>query len=106
ANSGTDVTFNSNIVSFNDLGSIAPGVYTLFTFDQINAYTGTLAIGSGLASYSGSTFVYNPNNIQLVVAPIPEPSAWGLLIGAFGIGIFFRNRKRNNNNRPLYAFDF
>jgi fibronectin-binding autotransporter adhesin len=91
ASSG-DVIFNGNVINFNDLGSLAPGLYTLMTFDADNAYTGTLAVGSGLGGYTGS-FIYNADSIQLNV--VPEPSVAVLLLGGFAGMACLRLRRRN-----------
>ncbi len=77
--SSSDVAFNGNTVNFNNLGGLAAGTYTLFTFDAANGYTGTLNVGTGLGVFSGS-FTYNSNSIQLTV--VPEPGTCAL----FAIG--------------------
>ena len=65
---GSQVTFNSNVIDFSNAGSWGAGTYTLFTFDASSAYTGTLVIGTGLESFDPTThLVHNANNIQLVV---------------------------------------
>ena len=68
------VTFNGNVINFTNAGGLATGTYTLVTFDADNAYTGTLAIGTGLEAFS-PTLIYNANSIQLQVdagtAPLP-----------------------------------
>ena len=68
------VTFNGNVINFTNAGGLATGTYTLVTFDADNAYTGTLAIGTGLEAFS-PTLIYNSNSIQLQVnagtAPLP-----------------------------------
>lgn len=86
----TDVVFNDNVVNFNNIGGLAPGLYTIMTFDGANAYTGTLAVGTGLGSYSGE-FIYNANSIQLNV--VPEPSAGMLLLGGLAGAAFLRGRR-------------
>ena len=73
---GVNVLFNDNTVNIIDIGGLAPGTYTLFTFDQGDAYNGGLTLGSGLEDYAGSGFVYDTNSISLTV--IPEPGT-GLL---------------------------
>lgn len=85
-----DVVFNGNIVNFNNVGGLAPGVYTIMTFDGANAYTGTLTVGTGLGSYSGE-FIYNANSIQLNV--VPEPSAGLLLLGGLTGAALLRGRR-------------
>lgn len=77
--SGGEIAFNGNTVNFNNLGGLAAGTYTLFTFDAANGYTGTLNVGTGLGVFSGS-FTYNSNSIQLTV--VPEPGTCAL----FAIG--------------------
>lgn len=89
--SSSDVTFNGNTVDFTNLGGLAAGLYTLFTFDQADAYTGTLTVGSGLGSFTGN-FVYNANSIQLNV--VPEPGTMALVIGGLGL-IALRLRRRS-----------
>lgn len=88
------VAFNGNALNFT--GAVAPGTYTLFTFDNASGtdYSGTLALGSGLGSYaSSSSVVYNPNNIQLDVISAPEPSTATLLGCSVGALVFFARRK-------------
>lgn len=92
--SASDVTFNANVVNFTNLGGLAPGSYTLFTFDAANAYTGTLAVGSGLGAYEGS-FIYNSQSIVLNV--VPEPHT-GLLV-ALGLLTVAFTRKRPQSPR-------
>jgi autotransporter-associated beta strand protein len=67
APSTASVVFNGNVVNFTNLGGLAPGLYTLFTFDSDSKYTGTLSKGTGLEAYPTSQFIYNTNNIQLEV---------------------------------------
>lgn len=93
-NATTDVTFNSNVVDFTDLGGLAiNNTYTLFTFDQNNAYSGTLFIGTGLESYSTSYFTYNAGNIQLTV--VPEPTTLALLAAGLTVVSVFRRRRQS-----------
>jgi autotransporter-associated beta strand protein len=89
ASSG-DVVFNNNVVNFEDLGGLAPGLYTLMTFDAADAYTGTLVVGAGLGSYSGE-FIYNADSIQLNVVPEPSTAA---LLGAAGLLAWSARRRR------------
>ena len=89
ASSG-DVAFNGNTVNFTNIGGLAAGLYTLFTFDQANAYTGTLNVGSGLGGFTGN-FVYNADRIQLNV--VPEPGTVALIVSGLGL-IAFRLRRR------------
>lgn len=89
ASSG-EIAFNGNVIDFNNLGGLAPGLYTLMTFDADNAYTGTLAVGSGLGGYSGE-LIYNADSIQLNV--VPEPSSLVLLAGTVGAAFLWRRRR-------------
>jgi autotransporter-associated beta strand protein len=66
------VFFNDNQVSLDFLSGAANGIYTLFSFDQSGAYSGTLQNGSNY------TFQYNPTDITVTLAP--EPAAWSYLI--------------------------
>jgi len=71
--SGTpQVFFNDNQVNLNFLSGPGPGTYTLFSFDQSDAYSGTLQNGSDY------TFEYNPTDIMVLIAP--EPSVWSLML--------------------------
>jgi autotransporter-associated beta strand protein len=88
--SASDVIFNDNVVNFTNLGGLAPGLYTLMTFDAANAYTGELVVGAGLGSYTGE-FIYNADSIQLNV--IPEPSTAVLLL-AGGLAGWLARRRR------------
>lgn len=46
------VTFNSNVIDFTNLGGLAAGTYTLFTFDTAAKYNpGSLVIGTGLEAF-------------------------------------------------------
>jgi hypothetical protein len=89
------VTFNTNVVNFTDLGGLIAGnTYTLFTFDgatQAENYTGLLAVGSGLGSFTGN-FIYNATSIQLAV--VPEPSTFAMLLGGFGALLAFQCARR------------
>lgn len=87
-----DVTFNGNVIDFTNAGGLAAGTYTLFTFDVNNAYSGTLAIGTGLESFSSSYLTYNANSIMLTV--VPEPSTTALLAGVGVIGLLIVRRRR------------
>lgn len=89
-----DVVFNSNTINFNNIGGLAPGLYTLMTFDAANAYTGTLTIGTGLGSFTGE-LIYNATSIQLNV--VPEPAATALLLGGLaGVALARSRRVRRN----------
>lgn len=88
--SSGDIVFNGNKVNFADLGGLSAGLYTLFTFDNASAYTGTLTIGTGLTSFAGSSFIYNANSIQLNV--VPEPTTWALII--MGVMTLSASRRR------------
>jgi len=89
-----DVAFNSNAVNFNNLGGLAEGTYTLFTFSANNAFSGTLTIGTGLESYAGSSFSYNANSIVLNV--VPEPATWALLATSLTVVLAFRRRRNTS----------
>lgn len=87
------VNFNNNVVNFSNLGGLAQGTYTLFTFDAgtlADNYAGNLQVGTGLGSFTG-TFIYNASNIQLSVA-IPEPASLSLL-GLIGASVLKRRRR-------------
>lgn len=88
--SSSDVAFNGNTINFADLGGLAPGLYTLMTFDAGSAYTGTLTVGTGLGSYTGN-LIYNAGSIQLNV--VPEPSAV-VLLGIASLGCLAVCRRR------------
>ncbi len=75
----SEVVLNNNAVAFNNLGSVADGTYTLFTFDANAAYTGTLGSITGLGVFSGS-FVYNAASIQLTIAPFQNTGATDIVI--------------------------
>jgi hypothetical protein len=87
------VTFNSNVIDFTNLGGLATGTYTLFTFDAASDYTGTLAIGTGLEAFTGSSFIYNASNIQLLVA-VPEPGIAISLFSGLGVLLGFNRRRQ------------
>ncbi len=88
------VAFNDNVINFTDLGGLAAGTYTLFTFNANNAYTGSLTLGDGLGAWSGN-LIYNANSIQLEV--VPEPASMALagagLLAAAGLRARRRHRK-------------
>lgn len=90
----SDVLFNGNLINFNDLtgGSLANGSYTLMTFDADTNYEGTLAIGTGLSSYSGSTLVFNDDS-SVVLNLVPEPST--ALLAMLGLLPLLRRRMRS-----------
>jgi autotransporter-associated beta strand protein len=69
---GSQVTFNNNVINFANAGGLATGTYTLFTFDANSAYTGTLMIGTGLEAFT-PTLIYNANNIQVQIDPGSAP---------------------------------
>jgi autotransporter-associated beta strand protein len=89
--SAGDVVFHGNVVDFTNLGGLAPGNYTLFTFDTVGAYTGTLAVGIGLEGFEAS-FVYNSQSIELSVVPEPGPGV--LTLAALGFLTVVCGRKR------------
>ncbi len=70
------VAFNGNAVNCHDVGGLGKGLYTLFTFDAANAYTGTLTIGAGLEAFGGSQFIFGASRIQLNVAPTQKGMVW------------------------------
>lgn len=86
------VTFNSNTVT---VVNPVPGLFTLFTFDNANDYSGTLsATVSGLSVGQSASFIYNTNSIQLSV--VPEPSGIATVAAGFAMLLGFgriRNRK-------------
>jgi|GEM_PF-2932869 autotransporter-associated beta strand repeat len=81
--SAGDVRFHDNVINFQLGDGFVPGTYTLFTFDTVGAYTGTLQIGTGLEAYEGSSLVYDGNSIRLLV--VPEPSAVLLCAGGLAV---------------------
>lgn len=101
-----DFAFANNVVNFTDLtgGILAAGNYTLFSADTAGAYSGLtfsgntiiggLTIGSGLASYGGSTLQIDGNNIVLAV--VPEPGAFLSLLGGFGTLAGLRRFRRRH----------
>jgi autotransporter-associated beta strand protein len=89
---GSSVFFNSNVINFINLGGLAAGTYTLFTFDNASDYTGTLAIGTGLEAFPDSAIVYGTNDIQLTVA-VPEPTAAVSLLSGLGLLVAMRRRR-------------
>lgn len=93
--SGSDeIVFNGNSVTLTAIGSVSAGTYTLFSFDQSGAYTGTLVTGT-LAGFDAN-LVYNATDIQLVltVSAIPEPSTAAALAGAALLGFAACRRRR------------
>ena len=93
-----DVVFNNNVMDFTNLGGLAPGSYTLFTFATAGAYTGGLAVGTGLEGYEAS-FSYNAQSIVLNV--VPEPGTTGLVLGALGLLAVRRRRNRVGNSQRM-----
>jgi len=82
-----DISFTNNTINFTDLssGSLSNGLYTLFSADAANVYSGLtldgngyitagLAIGSGLSAYPGTRLCVVGNDIDLeIVTNIPTP---------------------------------
>lgn len=102
-----DLVLNGNVVNFTNLGGLAEGSYTLFSFFSDNGTTLTasgisssLSIGTGLESYSGSHFVYGPDSISLVVA-VPEPSTIWLLVAVGVLGLCKMRMTSVSNGRSL-----
>jgi len=67
ANAGGSVAFNNNVVNFTGLTGVAPGTYTLFTFDAPGKYTGTLVAGTLPAGISGANFDYVSDPLAITV---------------------------------------
>lgn len=88
----SSVFFNSNVINFLDIGGLAEGTYTLFTFDTASDYSGTLAIGTGLEAFGNSSIVYNSSDVQLIVA-VPEPGSGVALLGGLGVLAMIRRRR-------------
>jgi hypothetical protein len=67
------VFFNNNPVDLDFLAGAGDGTYTIFTFDQTGAYSGTLQNGPNY------TFNYNPTSITVTVnsASVRGFSEWG-----------------------------
>ncbi len=106
-----DLVLNGNVVNFTNLGGLAEGTYTLFSFFSDSGTTLTasglssgLTIGTGLESYSGSHFVYGPDSVSLVVA-VPEPSTIWLLVAVGVLGLCKMKMTSVSNGRSL-AFGF
>jgi hypothetical protein len=105
-------TIGLDSMFFNNSGLIAPGAGYTFTLQQwIDAnpnlfVTGlSLGIGSGWdghftgavdnVSYAFAGSNHNSFNFEVGAAGVPEPAAWGMLIGGFGLaGGALRRRKR------------
>ena len=86
------VAFNSNVIDFTNLGGLAPGPYTLFTFDSAGKYnTDSLVIGTGLGAFPGSSFIYGASDIQLMV--VPEPGSAISLLGGLAVLLGWRRRR-------------
>lgn len=102
-----DLVLNGNVVNFTNLGGLAEGTYTLFSFFSDSGTTLTasgissgLSIGTGLEAYSGSHFVYGPDSISLVVA-VPEPSTIWLLVAVGVLGLCKMRMTSVSNGRSL-----
>jgi hypothetical protein len=95
-----DVRFHDNVINFQLGEGFAPGIYTLFSFDTVGAYTGALQIGTGLEAFEGSSLVYGANAIQLHV--VPEPSSVLLCVGGLVL-LYGRRRGRTRSwNTPRW----
>lgn len=99
-----DLELNDNVVNFTNIGGLAEGTYTLFSFfsDSGTALTASglssgLTIGTGLESYIASHFVYGPDSINLVVT-VPEPSTSWLLFAVSVLGLY-KMRMRSGRQR-------
>jgi|GEM_PF-4192106 autotransporter-associated beta strand repeat len=97
----SDLVFNDTVLDFS--GLTTEGVYTLFRFYSDSGTTligssivGGLVLGSGLEQFETAFLTYGPNGITLTVgsAPIPEPAALGLLLGAAGLVAVGGRRRR------------
>ena len=95
AGAGT-VTFNDNLINFVDLtgGLLEVGAtYELFKVSDESTVLGSLAIGTGLEAYAGSSLTVDGGVVRLQTHQIPEPSSLLLLgLGAAAIGAFRRKR--------------
>ena len=95
AGSGT-ITFNNNLINFVDLsgGLLEPGAtYDLFRLSDETTVIGSLAIGTGLEAYTGSSLSVEDGVVRLQTNTIPEPSSMLLLgLGATWLGVFRRKR--------------
>lgn len=92
----TQVVFNDNVINFSITGGLlADGVYTLASFSADNAYSGHLAIGTGLESYANVQLLYNADSIQLAIGAIPEPSAFAAFLGLGAFGFVAVRRRRS-----------
>jgi len=87
-----DVTFNGNTINFTNVGGLGVGTYTLFTFNGSNLYTGTLAIGTGLGSFTGN-LNYNAGSITLDVVPEPSTVALAAAGGMFALFGWMRRKQ-------------
>ncbi len=90
-----DVTFNNNIIDFINLGGLAAGTYTLFSFDAAHGLSSGLVIGSGLTGATANLdFASDPNLIQLnVTSVIPEPNAIIMLGLGLAAALGLRRRR-------------
>jgi len=92
----SDVLFNDNVINFTDLtgGSLAPGDYTLMTFDTDTTFEGLLQIGTGLEAYAGSTLTFNADT-SVVLNLVPEPSTGLLAFLGLATLAALRGRRRS-----------
>ena len=88
----SDVVFHSNVINFNNLGGLAVGTYTLFTFNGSNLYTGTLVVGTGLGAYTGN-LNYNADSITLDIVPEPSTIALATAGGMFALFGWVRRKR-------------
>jgi len=94
------IELNANVVNFSSIGDgvLADGVYTIFSFDAANAYSGTLTLGTGLEGYQAA-FLYKADSIELQIGAIPEPSAVAsLAVGLVAFSATCVCRRRNNKH--------
>jgi hypothetical protein len=86
---------------FDGLNSIALGTFTTDHFDWIGQSSGKLALGAGnytltfqgLSNEDRTAFIDNVS-----VAGVPEPAAWGMLIGGFGLAGAAMRRRRGEGS--------
>jgi hypothetical protein len=80
---GYEFTFYDNATAFGDFsGFSANGTWTLFVDDVFPADGGTIINGWTL-------------NFTTDVSAVPEPAAWGMMIGGFGLaGMAMRRRQK------------
>lgn len=100
-----ELVLNDNVIHFTNLiGEAAAGeTYTLFEFYSDGVAATSVAsgiasgfsIGTGLEGFVGSTLNFNTDSVTLTVGSvIPEPGAYALLAGLFGLGFAAMRRRR------------